>query len=266
MKKTVIDAVIEFTQKNLTTEIKQYFLSERKWTEETISKWKLGYFPKDKKIELYSLLSKYEIKKTDLEDFFIMNSEGNSFFKGRVIFPIADVYGIFKGITGRTLINEKPKYINSIYEKLNLLYGLNFAFKAIRKNNRAFVFEGNADVITANQFGIEESVGVQGSNLFSMEHFYLLSRYTSNIYIILDSDLAGNKAINAINKKNFSKHDKGFFTESTKDNFYRIILPNAKDPDEFLFKFGKDKFLEEVEKQKNNKKLQEQRSQVFDKI
>ncbi len=263
-KKNIIDSVIEFTQQNLKENYLKYFSEDRKWSDDSISKWKLGYFPTDKNIQLFSILSKYGFNKNELENYYIMNSKGKSMFNGRVTFPICDVYGIYKGMTGRTLSNEKPKYINSAYEKLHLLYGLHFAYKTIRKNNRVFVFEGNADVITAHQLGIEESVGSQGSNLFSMEHYYLLSRYTSNIYLILDSDLAGIKAINSFNKKNFQKNDKGtLLNNKNNDNLYRIILPNAKDPDEYLLKFGKESFLAEIEKQKNDIRLQEKRQIIY---
>ncbi len=284
VSRNILDAVIEFTDKNLTETAKQYFLS-RGWDESVISKWHLGFFPRNKNSELFSVLSKYKFQKAQLEDLYIMNQKGNTLLFDRVIFPIWDVSGKSIAVTGRVLDEGvKPKYFNTAYDKGLFLYGLNFAKNKIREMDVVYVFEGNADIVTAHTLGIENCVGCQGT-AFTKDHYSLLARYTSNICLIFDDDAGGQIALARFNKKSediFSKDKSNIFKTKEKEvNLSLVVLKEeknmsilgscpeklinkkAKDPDDFLRKYGPEQFLKTVTEQRNNKILQIQRKKIF---
>jgi DNA primase len=127
-------------------------------------------------------------------------------FRGRVIFPIANIQGRFVGFSGRILPqyaqyengNEAPKYMNSpetpLYHKGSVLYGYEIARDAIRKNSRVIVVEGMMDVLMSHQAGVYETVGVSGTAL-TAEHAKLLHRLAEKVYLCFDSDEAGMQAL-----------------------------------------------------------------------
>lgn len=266
--KSLFDAVVEFTDKNLTQAAKSYYLS-RGWDESVIAKWRLGFFPQGKNSELFAALARRGYDKDDLIDARVMNENGNTFLYNRVIFPVWNTHGKLIAVTGRTLTEDKPKYFNTAYDKGSYLYGLNFAIVMIRDLDQAYVYEGNADVITAHAVGIENTVGCQGT-AFTKEHYNLLSRYTSRIYLIFDNDEGGRKAM-----ANFNKRSMNFFVGEKNNvlkmqlnkevNVFLIVLKGAKDPDEFIKKYGKEEFLKIVKEQSEDSKLQAQRRQIFPK-
>ena len=265
--KSPFDAVVEFTDKNLNKTTIDY-LTSRGWDSSVISKWHLGFFPPNKNSDLYAALSRHGFGKQDLIDARVMNDKGNTLLFNRVIFPIWNTHGKLIAVTGRTLTDEKPKYFNTGYDKGRFLYGLNFAIQRIRELDEAFVYEGNADVVTAHAFDLLNTVGCQGT-AFTKEHYNLLSRYTSRIYLVLDNDEGGRKALASFNKRypDFLSKDKHKVLNSRNKEVevYIIVLQGAKDPDEYLRKFGREAFLKTVLEQKNNTKLQSQRRQILPK-
>jgi len=253
---TIFNAVVEFTDKNLNETAIKYFHS-RQWNDSVISKWHLGFFPQNKNAELFSILSKYKYNKEDLQDLYIMNDKGRTLFYNRVIFPIWNAQGQLIAITGRTLEKDiKPKYFNNAYDKGSTLYGLNFAIEEIRKNNIVYVFEGNADVVMAHALGITNVVGCCGT-AFTKDHYILLSRYTNNICLVFDNDSGGVKALSRFNQKynEFFKRDKSIILKSKEQevNIYCAVLHGVKDPDDYLKKYGKEKFLETIKSQITDK-------------
>ncbi len=120
-------------------------------------------------------------------------------FMARVMFPIHNVTGRVIGFGGRTLKADKKvaKYVNSpeseIYHKSKVLYGLYFAKKMIIADDNCFLVEGYTDVISMHQAGIENVVSSSGTSL-TTEQIRLIKRYTSNITILYDGDMAGIKA------------------------------------------------------------------------
>ncbi len=120
-------------------------------------------------------------------------------FRGRLMFPIADVHGNIVGFTARILEEEKKeaKYVNTpetpVYRKSSILYGLDKAKGAIRQQNAAVIVEGNMDVIGSHQFGVEYVVASSGTAL-THEQLALLKRFTTNLAIAFDADAAGNAA------------------------------------------------------------------------
>lgn len=267
---TIFNAVVEFTQKNLNETALEYFHS-RQWSDNVISKWRLGFFPQNKNSELFSVLAKYKFTKEQLQDLYIMNDKGRTLFYNRVIFPIWDAHGKLVAISGRTLQNDiKPKYFNTAYDKGENLYGLHLAIPHIRKQNLALVHEGYADIVTTHAFGIENTVGACGT-AFTKDHYSLLSRYTENICFVFDNDSGGRSALARFNKRYeevFSKLDRAWLlkTKQRDVNIYCAVLQGAKDPDEYLKKFGKEKYLESIQSQMNDKIYQTKLRKILPKV
>ncbi len=154
-------------------------------------------------------------------------------FRNRVMFPIIDVRGNVIGFGGRVLDDGTPKYLNTsetiIFNKRKNLFGLNLAKKS--KQGYIILVEGNIDVITLHQYGFDCAVASLGTSL-TEEHATLLSRYTEEVVLTYDGDEAGQRAA----KRAIPMLEKvGIRVKVLK-------MRDAKDPDEFLHKFGPDAF------------------------
>ena len=152
-------------------------------------------------------------------------------FRNRLMFPICDVHGNVIGFSGRILNDKKDeaKYINTsqtlIYNKSQVLYGLDKAKQDIRKKNLAILVEGNVDVITSHQAEIKNVIACSGTAL-TLEQIKLLKRYTSNLALCFDLDLAGKEATK-----------RGIDIAWQQEMNIKIIkLPEGKDPDECIKK------------------------------
>ena len=153
-------------------------------------------------------------------------------FRNRVMFPIHNHSGKVIAFTGRILPqfeegNEMGKYVNSpetaIYHKGRLLYGFYYAKKAIREKGAAIVVEGNVDVLSSHQAGVENVVASSGTALTS-EQLNLISRFTKNLVFAFDTDKAG---LTATRRGLELALSQGF-------NIQIVKLPGAKDPDELI--------------------------------
>lgn len=176
------------------------------------------------------------------------NAEGKLYDKlaGRLIFPIFSPNGRVVAFAGRVLDAKDTgaKYINSpeslIYIKGRILYGLSFAKDDIRRLDKAIIVEGYMDLISLYQSGIKNVVAVSGTALTD-DQVQLLSRYTKNVVLLFDADVAGIKAsmrsIEILLKQ---------------DMEIKIVsLPKGEDPDSFVNKFGREEFEELVKKAEN---------------
>ena len=154
-------------------------------------------------------------------------------FRNRLMFPIIDVRGNVVGFGGRVLDDSKPKYLNSnetvIFNKRRNLFGLNYAKKT--KQNYMILVEGNIDVVTLHQYGFDNAVASLGTSL-TEEHATLLSRYTEEVVLTYDSDEAGQRAAQRAIP----------MLEKVGIKVKVLNMKDAKDPDEFLQKFGADRF------------------------
>ncbi|MEK7537199.1 MAG: DNA primase [Patescibacteria group bacterium] len=191
------------------------YLKNRGLGIETIKEWRLGYAPNtwnSLKIFLKDAgFREEEIFKAGLtvkkqEDLssksYILSSNYYDRFRGRIMFPVADINSQVVGFTGRIFEEitgevEAGKYINTpqtaIYDKSRILYGLDKAKIDIRKNDRAIVVEGNMDVIMSHQAGVKNVVASSGTALTGW-HLRIIKRYTSNLDLCFDEDLAGETA------------------------------------------------------------------------
>ena len=164
-------------------------------------------------------------------------------FRNRVMFPIIDVRGNVIGFGGRVLDDSTPKYLNSpesvIFNKRKNLFALNVAKKS--KQGRIILTEGYMDAIALHQYGFDCAVASLGTSL-TEEHANLLAKYTKQVVITYDGDEAGQNATRrAID-----------LLEKTGVQVKVLRMQGAKDPDEFLKKFGPDRFRLLLEQSENH--------------
>ncbi|MBI4039147.1 DNA primase [Candidatus Daviesbacteria bacterium] len=118
-------------------------------------------------------------------------------FRGRIIFPLIDGKDKLRGFSGRVLYASEPKYINTpqtpIFDKGNFLYGINLAKTEIRQKKEVILVEGEMDVILSHQAGVKNVVATKGTGLTSGQ-IELLKKYTENLKLCFDMDLAGDSA------------------------------------------------------------------------
>ena len=155
-------------------------------------------------------------------------------FRNRVMFPIFDYRGNVIGFGGRVLDDSLPKYLNSpdtlIFNKRHNLYGLNFARKNL-SSRTVILVEGYMDLISLYQYGIQIAVATLGTALTSQQA-RLIKRYADNVIISYDSDGPGTKAsLRAID----ILVEAGLSVKV-------LDLKDAKDPDEYVRKYGTDEY------------------------
>ena len=168
-------------------------------------------------------------------------------FRNRLMFPIIDVRGNVIGFGGRVLDDSKPKYLNSnetiIFNKRKNLFGMNFAKKT--KEPYIILVEGNIDVVTLHQYGFDNAVASLGTSLTD-EQVTLLSRYTEQVVLTYDGDEAGQRAAQRAIP----------MLEKAGIHVKVLQMKDAKDPDEFLHKFGADRFKMLLEDSSNRVEYQ----------
>ena len=168
-------------------------------------------------------------------------------FRNRLMFPIIDVRGNVIGFGGRVMDDSTPKYLNSpetvIFNKRKNLFALNLAKKS--KLGYMILVEGYMDAIALHQYGFDCAVASLGTSL-TEEHAALLSRYTEQVMLIYDGDEAGQNAT----KRAIPMLEKAGLQVKV------LQMRDAKDPDEFLKKFGADRFRLLLEESSNRVEYQ----------
>ena len=212
----------------------QYFAS-RKLTPQTIKKYGLGYASDSWNALTDHLRSKGYTDEEIVDAWLAGSKNGRIFdmFRKRVMFPIIDLRGNIIGFGGRVLDDSQPKYLNTgktpVFDKGSNLFSMNFAKNSNAK--RLILCEGYMDVIAVNQAGFDNVVATLGTAI-TPDQARLISHYAEEVIVAYDSDGAGQKATQkAIN--HFA--DVGLRTKI-------IHMEGAKDPDEFIKKFGRDRF------------------------
>jgi len=208
---------------------------------ETVDRYMLGYSPEDWSATLEALKAK-GISEAAMHaaGLVIARDNGGYYdrFRGRLMFPIADVQGRIRGFGARTIKEEEgqPKYINTpetqVFKKGRGLFGIHKAKDAIRKEGRAIIVEGYTDQIALDMAGIGCSVATLGTAL-TEEHAYLIRRYAPEVYLLFDADEAGKKAgIRALEV---------FLDAGVSPRI--VLMPEGMDPDDFLRQKGVESFL-----------------------
>ena len=164
-----------------------------------------------------------------------------SLFRNRLIIPIRDPRGRVIAFGARTLTGENPKYINSpetdIYKKSQTLFGFALARTSMQNKKNAILVEGYFDAIALHQAGFKQAIATCGTAL-TPEHLQILRPITTRVFTVFDSDQAGKKAI----EKSYPLMiDARIASE-------QIKLRDAKDPDEFIQRYGAQAFQDALDK------------------
>ncbi|MGM0482282.1 MAG: DNA primase [Patescibacteria group bacterium] len=174
------------------------YMTERGVSEKTIREWRIGY-ALDEWRGLHDHLLQRDVSVQDMKDAgLIKEREGKTYdtFRDRVVFPIFDASGNIIAFSGRALnpTDRAPKYLNSpdtdIFNKSEVLYGLNKAGRSIRKRGYVIMVEGQFDLIMSHQAGMDNTVALSGTSV-TEAHIQRLKRFTDNILLAFDSDDAG---------------------------------------------------------------------------
>ncbi|MGN1114604.1 MAG: DNA primase [Oscillospiraceae bacterium] len=217
------------------------YLVRRGLTAETVQKYGIGFAPNSWSELKNHMMSEGFTEQELIEGSLISRSQHNTkntydFFVNRAMFPFIDLRGNIVGFGGRALsADDKRKYLNSkdtaVYQKNRFLFSMNFAKNAAVKDRKIILCEGNVDVVTLNQAGFENAVASCGTAL-TPEQIKLISNYADEVLICYDSDEAGQKATS----KAISLLNQAGLKSSV------IKVADAKDPDEYINKFGAVKF------------------------
>ena len=213
----------------------------------------VGYAP-DSWDALVTALRKKGYTEQELRDsglVTVSRKNGNLFdrFRDRLMFPIIDVRGNVIAFGGRVIKKDSDaaKYLNSpetlIFNKRKNLFGMNLAKKT--KHPYFILVEGNIDVVALHQYGFDNAVASLGTSL-TEEQAALLSKYTDQVVLIYDGDNAGQNAT----KRAIPILEKAGIQVKV------LQLRDAKDPDEFLKKFGADRFKILLEESSNRVEYQ----------
>ncbi len=259
-----MDIASKFFKSNLESNQKALeYLEKRGIDEIAISKFSLGLAPKGN-FELKNYLTNLGFTIDELSKAGLIYEKDNIFFdrfKNRIIIPIKDANSNTVAFGARAILDgQMPKYINSpesiIYNKSNILFGLNRAKEKIKETDSVIFMEGYFDVISAHIGGVENAVATCGTAL-TPQHIKLISRFcpSRKIYLAFDTDSAGKKAIEhgaQVIKSifetlgNIKQYDSNF---ENNDNVCEIRVVQeiqGKDPDEFIREFGAEEYLNKV--------------------
>ena len=215
------------------------YLAGRGIGPEIIEEFKLGFAPQAS-AKLLDAFTKRDIPEgLLLESGLVMEKNGRHYdrFRGRFMIPIADERGRVVAFGGRVLDDSLPKYLNSpetvLFNKRRLLFGLDRSHQAMRQAGYAIIVEGYMDAISLFAGGVRNVAASLGT-AFTLEQCRLLLRYVQEIYFCYDSDEAGQKAtLRALS-----------IVKETGARVKVLVVPDGKDPDEFIRKHGADAFRE----------------------
>jgi DNA primase len=219
------------------------YVEGRGITREDAERFALGFAPRDGNPLREHLRSLGFDDEQQLNGGMLVRREGSvdlrARFRHRLMFPIYDLRDHVVGFGGRVLGEGEPKYLNSaeseIFAKRRLLYGLNWAKQSVRKSDRLLLVEGYFDLIRLVLAGVDEVVAPLGTALTEAQAS-LVRKYTKNVFLLYDSDLAGQKA-----------------TFRSGDELLRngvsvrvVTLPEGEDPDSFVASEGAEGLEREI--------------------
>lgn len=234
----------EYYHKNLynsKAKLAQEYVKKRKLSNDTLKAFKIGFSGKFD--ELYKELKKQGFDDNEILESGLVNKNDNGKYidryRNRLMFPICDARGRVIAFGGRVLDDSKPKYINSpeniVYSKGRHLFGLNVAKKGELK--KILIVEGYMDVISLHQRGVTNVVAALGTAL-TQSQGWLLRKNAEQIILSFDSDGAGQTAIIRSIE----------ILQNMGCDIRILQMENAKDPDEYIIKFGNARFNNLIEK------------------
>lgn len=217
------------------------YLDEREISKSVRIKFGLGYALPGRDLLFKHLLDQgYDISSITKSGLVIQNKNGGYFdrFQDRLMIPIFDVNAKIIGFGGRVILHGEPKYLNSpdtlLFDKSKTLYSLNNA--RVAKKREIILVEGYMDVIGIYQGGFRNVVACLGT-AFNIEHAKLLKKYADSVVLLFDSDDAGLKAVLRTIP----------ILKSSGLKVKVLQVKDAKDPDEFIKKFGATAFKSELD-------------------
>ncbi len=220
------------------------YAAQRQLSQKTLIKFGIGYAP-DGFTNLYQYLKQKGYDDSELKDsgLFTVAKNGNliDLFRGRLIVPIFDLFGKIVAFGGRNLGPELPKYVNSpdslVYEKNKHLYALNYAKNT--KTKQLIIVEGYMDAIAMHQAGVDNAVAALGT-AFTDNQLRLASKCNvDEIVFFFDSDKAGQTAAIRASKMMLAYLRK---MSGIKIRIKIAVVPNGKDPDEYIKTNGVEAF------------------------
>ena len=221
------------------------YIARRGVAREDAERFTLGFAPRDGNILREHLHNLGFDDEQQLNAGMLVRREGSDDlrvrFRQRLMFPIYDLREHVVGFGGRVLGEGEPKYLNSaeseIFAKRRLLYGLNWAKQSIRKVDRLLLVEGYFDLIRLVLAGVDEVVAPLGTALTEAQAS-LIRKYTKNVFLLYDSDAAGQKAT-------FRAGDELLRNGMS----VRVVsLPEGEDPDSFVASEGTEGLEREIER------------------
>lgn len=213
-----------------------YLINRRKLPKSAITRFGIGYAP-DSFDALRSHMISLGYKDEELKEAFLCGKSKTGkyfdYFRGRIMFPIIDNFGNVIAFGGRAIGDKEPKYLNSsdtpVFKKSRNLYSLNFARTCC--SEELILCEGYMDVIGVNLAGLSNAVATLGTAL-TTDQARIMAKYTKKVVIAYDSDGAGTAA---------TKRAIPMLTDAGLE--VRVLhMDGAKDPDEYVKKFGAEKF------------------------
>lgn len=200
----VLIATVDFYREHLrrpaSTRARSY-LTDRGFTSDTADEWQLGYAPPS-----WNALTQHLMAEGFDQDLILAagvagqadNGRCYDLMRGRIIFPILDENGGARGLAGRQIAGDGPKYLNgpdtALYTKRQLLYGFQHARQSMHAKGEAVVVEGYTDVIAAHQAGLINVVGTSGTAL-TKHHLDTLTKAARSVILAFDGDSAGVAAV-----------------------------------------------------------------------
>lgn len=250
---------VKYYQNNLSStkgKLARSYLSNRGINDEAIKEFEIG-LSLESRDDLTKLLvsKKYELSTLNRIG---LSSDDHDIYDDRIMFPLYDVSGQVVGFSGRIYKDvDQNKYLNTketeIFKKGEMLYHYHVAREECRLKKSVIVMEGFMDVIRASTVGIKNTVALMGTALTNNQ-FNLIKRLSNNIILCLDGDGPGVHAMLSIGEHLL---DEGVEVKV-------VVLPNDDDPDSFILKNGKERFIGLVENALNfsDFKMQQLRKNV----
>lgn len=223
--------------------VKKY-IAQRGLSDEIIERFGIGYAPPERDFIGGSFQSNLLVKLVEMKLVSQKYERPFDLFQNRLMFPIRNMRGKTVGFGGRTLGDDKAKYINSpesrVFHKSSEIYGLYEASRALRTIERLMVVEGYMDVVSLAQHGIDYAVATLGTAT-NEENLGQLLKRCQNLVFCFDGDAAGLRAAEKAMDNLLPMYQNGM-------QFSFLILPQGEDPDTLVREEGREKFEARVKR------------------
>ena len=234
----ILSDASKFYQNNLNTksgEVALNYLKQRNFSNENIKEFEFGLASNNN--SLYNFLHKKGYLDSDIEKTSLISTERSihDVFVNRIMIPIHDLEGNVVGFTGRIFTESNdPKYINSkeseVFKKGKILFNYHRAKNHVRNSHELIIVEGNMDALKLNAAGIKNVIALMGTAL-TTDQVNAIKKTRSKIILMMDNDNAGKLGM----------YQNGNILKKNGIDPSIILLSDAKDPDEYINKFGVDK-------------------------